>query len=419
MNEGLKKVIISWNKWIKHLTSLKERDKYYDTFNNSLASAYIGVRRSGKTTIACLNAIKQSKKICYINFEDPYFITNSDVLHIENIPDLYEEIFGQKPKILIYDEIQNIPYWEKLARKIIDTKSHKLIITGSSAKLLSSEISTSLTGRCLEKIISPLSFKEYLEFQNKNPKHEKEFLKALEGYFYTGGFPKVVLEKNKEKKQKLLEQYLQDIIYRDIIHRYELRDVVSIEKIVQYYFTNISSKHSFNSLQNAFNINIRTVQDYSYHLESAFLFFLVKKYDSNLKVQTRNPYKVYTIDTGLRQANAFYSSQDAGKLMENIVFIELKRRNNKDIYYFQNKQEVDFLIVKNGEPVTAINVTYSNLEKQSLYEREISGMLECMRTHGLKKGIILTKSLEKEELLNGREILFIPVYKFLLEESLI
>ncbi len=413
----IREIVEFWNNWFVNESNLSKRSLYdKKEINKSFGYAFIGVRRSGKTSIACMNAEHIKKgATCYINFEDPFFINNNDVSLLEQIPEIFKEIYKKKVELLILDEIQNIPNWERWVRKIIDTKSFQIFITGSSAKLLSSELSTSLTGRCLETKVWPLSFSEYLQFKGKH--NIKNYNIELEHYMLEGGFPEPTLEKNKTQKIEILRSYLQDIIYKDIASRYEIRQLSSLQSMIQYLLTNISSKHSFTSIKKAFDINVATAQDYALYCQSAFLLFFVKKYDRNLKVQSRNPQKVYCIDTGLRQANAFYHSLDQGKLIENVVFLELLRRN-ETVFYHQEKYEVDFLILELGLAVKAINVCYCDLKDEETYIRETEGMLECLKMHGLKQGTILTKSLDVQETRDGREIIFKPVYKFLLEKTI-
>ncbi len=409
-------IVKFWNDWLRDENSIA-RDSYVPSkFDKSLAAAYIGVRRCGKTSIAILNAKTKFKEICYINFEDPYFIENNNVMLLETLPQLYKKIYGKKPEILILDEVHNIPYWERYARKIIDTQSYFLIVTGSSAKMLSSEIATSLTGRCIETDIWPLSFKEFLFFTKKTCKKDDDYLKALDKYLQTGGFPKKVLQKGHDTQTLLAREYLNDIVYKDLVQRFQIRDVGSLIKMIQYLLSNISSKHSFTSIKKAFGLDVVTAQDYAYYCEMAFLLFFVKKYDRNLKVQARNPQKVYCIDTGLRQANAFYHSLDSGKLLENAIYIELRRRGYKNIYYHQNNFELDFVLVEGANPVTVINVTDSNLEDEELYDREVGGILEASQAYGLTGGVIITRSKFTEEIIDGKRIRFIPAYYFLLNK---
>jgi predicted AAA+ superfamily ATPase len=407
----LETVIKYWNDWVLE-AKFKERSGYSQIKpDKSIAQVFIGVRRSGKTSLSIVNACQFETNFCYVNFEDPFFINNNSFEILDQIAGTYQKIYKTKPRLLILDEIQNIPYWERWLRKVIDTEAIKIFITGSSADLLSSEIATSLTGRAIEHTIWPLSFQEFLDFQKIK---SKDYKKSFQKYIQEGGFPKINLEKTNQIQ--LLQNYLKDIIYKDIMSRYEIRNLAGLESVIQFILTNISSKHSANSIKNAFNINTHTVQEYLDYCESAFLLFFIKKYDRNLKIQSRNPQKAYCIDTGLRQANAFYHSLDTGKLVENIVFLELKRRGY-ELFYHQGNYEVDFLITQSGVVTQAINVCYSDLNNQETYDRELNGILECIKEHGLSEGTILTDSLNTEIWLDNRKIIFKPVIKFLLSKS--
>ncbi len=396
----------NYQDWAKNMAP---RMGYDLELPRDLARALIGVRRCGKSYLSAQINKRHLSSTCYVNFEDPYFSLNSEVSVLDQIPTAFKQLYGSEAKYLVLDEIQNIKNWEKWVRKIIDAKKYQLIITGSSATLLSSELSSALTGRCLETKVWPLSFREYLKFK---PCSTDNYLSELEQYFNDGGFPRVQFG----NKDELLRQYLQDIIYKDIVVRHAVRDIAALNTVVQYLLSNISSKHSFSSIKKAFGINVDTAINFANYCESAFLLFSIKKYDRNLKVQSRNPVKVYSIDTGLRQVNAFYHSTDIGKLAENVVFIELKRRGHK-LYYHQANYEVDFLVVDGLRPSQAINVCYDNLEKAETYERETQSMLECLEEYNLIEGLVLTKNYEDNVEFDGYKIKFLPLYKFLTKEQ--
>lgn len=406
----LENVILYWSDWLENESKLIGRVNYKcPSKDKSIVYAYIGVRRSGKTSLACLHGQQMSKNLCYINFEDPYFFVNNSVSELEQIPGLYEKLYKKKLELLILDEIQYIQGWEKWVRKITDTAKYQVIITGSSAELLSSELASSLTGRNIVTRVWPLSFEEYLLFSRT--KQKKDYGKDFEKYIQIGSFPKLVLEKDSGKRAVLLREYFNNILYKDIVTRFDIRNIVSFKTVMQYLLTNISSKHSFNSIKKAFGIEVETAQDYADYANQAFLFFFLKKYDRNLKVQARNPQKVYTIDTGLRQANAFYHSLDIGKLVENLCCIELLRRGH-NLFYHQGDYEVDFLIENLGRITGAINVCYDDLNQTSTYEREVEGMLEALRSYGLDQGTIVTKSLDLQEQIDSRQINFVPCWKW-------
>jgi len=382
---------------------------------NDIGKALIGVRRSGKTT----SSIKMFKDhnletVLYYNFEDPLFYPNAKATDIENLISVAEEYSKVKIEVLIFDEIQNVDGWERSVRKIIDSKKYKVVVTGSSSKLLSKELATAIAGRAIEKIIWPLSFKEFLLFKNLNLTQVSN--SHFREYLMWGGFPEVVLAKEEERLD-ILNQYFSDIVLKDIINRNQIRNKRSLDMIVNYYYTNLSSLHSYSSIKKAFSLGVDTVLSYTRMLSEAFLIFEVERFHHNLKVQSRDPKKVYVIDNGLRKIVARSINDDLGKLLENLIYLEL-RRQNKKVMYFKQKQEVDFLILENYIPIQAIQVTASNLEDEKTYNREVTAILECIRECRLEKGIILTWDREEKIKIAGKIIEFIPAYKWLLDSSL-
>jgi len=268
----LKKIIDDWNTWTKQVTrsKFKRHDLQINYITNN-AIALIGGCRTGKTFYALEIAEALQKKFLYMNFEDPYFIENNSVAELDKLIEVYTEYCFKEPELLILDEIQNIEYWERWVRKIIDLKKYQIIITGSSAKLLSSEIASSLTGRSLSYKIWPLSFLEYLKFKNIN--HElncNERLAYFKQYLIEGGFPEPTLINSYTARSLELMQYFEDILNKDIIRRYEIRNSKKLFLVASYYLTNVSSHHSTHSVKKALNINAETVGDYTSFLEDAF-----------------------------------------------------------------------------------------------------------------------------------------------------
>jgi len=362
----------------------RELSDYSNTLDKFIL-AFIGVRRSGKSTLAYLTAQRISKKkFLYINFEDVFFIENNRISIFDELIAAFTELNACEPELLIFDEIQNIPHWEKWARQTIDTRRYKLIITGSSAKMLSSEIATSLTGRCIEQKIYPLSFIEYLQFKELEPVSEIEAQAHFKQFLIEGGFPAAVLETSEITRKTILMNYLQDLLHKDVISRYEIRNVAILNALTQYYLTNISSTHSHHRIKNFLECNLDTVRDYSHYLQSAFLFFELPRYHHNLKTQIRDPRKIYCIDTGLRNANAFYHSEDLGKLAENAVFVELLRSLDpcNKLFYFKNEDcEVDFLVVEGFRIKQAIQVSWSDLSDKRIRDRELKALRDIAGQH--------------------------------------
>ncbi|MBS3128458.1 ATP-binding protein [Candidatus Woesearchaeota archaeon] len=381
----------------------------------------IGSRRAGKTFYFyhIMKTLHVSKdKILYLNFEDDRILP-LELKDMDSVLEAYYELYPDNKKSRIYlffDEIQNIDKWEIYIRRIYDNENVKIFVTGSSSKLLSKEIATSLRGRTLAFEIYPLSFKEFLEFNNQKIDKEVFYSKQrfvlsemFEKYLNFGGFPEIAIEKNNLQYQ-ILANYFEVMIYKDIIERFSVRNIKFLKELSKYILTNIGKKFSINAYYNTVKQNASTSKSallkYLSYLEEANMIMLIPFFSYSLKVQNVNPKKVYCIDTGLRNAVSFKFSKDEGKLAENIVFLELKRRD-KEIFYWEDKNEVDFIIKDKSEKITAINVTYTN----EIDEREINSLLDFRKKYEkCTELIIITKDVEKEE--NG--IKYIPIIKWLL-----
>lgn len=409
----VKETIDSWSGWLAacHQESLR-RDLSLN-LPEKASLAVIGVRRSGKS-YAAANLIKPHAQTTFcMNFEDPFFIQNHAVSILDDLISVYTEFSPSAPQVLLFDEIHNIDGWERWVRKTVDLKKFRVVLTGSSAKMLSSELATTLTGRCISQTVWPLSFKEYLSFQKKSCQGPDEYLGALRNYLHWGGFPEVTLLTEEGQRKERLRQYFTDILYKDILKRYEIRSPRSLELVARYYLTNLSSLHSYNSIRKAFGMNVETAADYTSFLQDAFLLFEVSRFHPNLKVQTRDPKKIYAVDTGLRNANASSPQEDLGKLAENAVYIHL-RRMGREVTYYQGKGEVDFLLTEFGKPQEAIQVCYDDLKEGSTREREVGSLAECLNHLELKEGTILTLKAEENLKRENKMIHLIPLFKWLL-----
>lgn len=406
-------IIEDWSENAKLILAESQPREQTIEFSKTNAVALIGVRRCGKTSLALLLAQKLSgTRYLYINFEDPRFIEYNDYSVFDILITTYIEVQKHYPLAIVFDELQNILGWERWVRKFVDSKKTKLIITGSSAKLLSSEIATAVTGRVLEYRIWPLSFKEFEQFKNKNT--PQEGLSLLPEYMEYGGFPEVVLTPQHPLKDKILKQYFTDILFKDVMSRKGIRDKHILDQITYHYLTNISSHHSYSALKKAYQLGGNTPLNYTHYLQDAFLIFEVERFHKNLKVQARDTKKIYAIDTGLRNLNSKSLSEDLGKLLENIIFLTLLRKGKK-ICYFKEKLETDFVVIHNDKPIQALQVTDSDLEEEKIYQREVNGLIECLKLTELNTGTIITRNrketLKKEgfkiELISAREWLLL------------
>jgi len=370
-----------------------------------------GVRRSGKSTLL-KEFSSYYKDYGYVNFEDERFLDFT----YKDFNTLFESFLeiNTNIKTFFFDEIQNISGWEKFVRRLF-TDRFKIFVTGSNANLLSSEIATSLTGRNLKIELYPFSFEEYMSyvgFPLKNiytTKERTQISNYLADYFKYGGFPEVVKTKNYEE----LTGIYQDILIKDLLVRLKIRDSKDFRELALYLLSNISKKISYNKIKNLFKFsNTSKVKNYVDFLAEAYMFFTVTKYAPSLKKQLVSNRKIYAIDMGIINAVAFQFSKNKGRLMENLVFLELKRRN-KDIFYFEDKSECDFLIKEGMQIIKAIQVT-DNLSDLDTKKREINGLLEAMDQFKLSEGLIITTDVEKELLIEKKKIKIVPLWKWLL-----
>lgn len=376
-----------------------------------------GIRRCGKSTL--LHEIRNlnAESDYFLNFDDDRLIQFS-VKDFQLLLEIFLELFGEQ-SFFYFDEIQNIPGWERFVRRLYDQRK-KVFITGSNASMLSRELGTHLTGRYLQYELFPFSFREFLAL-NKVGFTEKDLVTTsgrtmlkrwFNDYFLRGGFPEYLKNNNREYLKSLYES----ILYRDVMVRNKITNEKEILELVYYLASNIGKLVSFNRLKNTIGVrHAVTVKNYLNFLENAYLVFLVNKYDPSLKIQMQNPKKVYFIDNTLSRELGFHTSADKGRFLENLVFLEL-RRNGRNVYYHKQKHECDFVIREKNKIVAAIQVCWS-LEVENTRQREVAGLVEAMERYGLTEGMIFTESEEETITLKQLKIRVVPVYKWLLQEG--
>ncbi len=430
MKKIFQRVIVDFQE--RKLPELIERE-YEVPIDTKKIISLIGIRRSGKTSIL-FNIIKklQSKKkipkenIIYINFEDDRLF-DATLIELDDLIKGYYELYPKKRDEKVYfffDEIQNIKNWELFVRRIYDTLNIQIYITGSSSKLLSAEIATSLRGRTIVFEIFPFSFKELLLYKkikiNLNSSNSLSHIKnSFESYLIDGGFPECV-DEDKFIRKKILRDYMDLIIYKDIIERHSIKNRELLKHLIKYCFTNIGTLLSINKFYNelkslGFKLSKDSLFEYFSFLEEAFTFFRVPIYRNSIEEELRHSKKIYAIDNSLRSLFTFSFSDDFGKLYENLTYLHL-RRNTNEIYYYKVKQEVDFLAIINGEKKILINVCY-DLSNAKTKKREISGLVEAMTYFNLKESILVTNDEEESIIeIDDYKIYIKPLYLFLLEK---
>ena len=331
-----------------------------------------GIRRSGKSTLMHQLIHQLDQDFAYFHFEDPRIFGFS----LDDFPKL-EEVLGDT-SYYFFDEIQNVPQWELFVRKLHD-QGKVICITGSNASLLSKELGTRLTGRNITKELFPFNYNEYCTFYSY-----KQDSDSAAKFMNDGGIPLFL----KTHEITYLHQLLRDILYRDIIARYGIRNGKLVEELTLFLISNIAKPYSLNGLKKTFNLgSANSVSDYVSWLEDSYLFFSLPRFSWSLKSVAVNQKKIYSIDTGFAQANSLSFSSDKGRLFENMIYLSLRRKFT-DLYYFREKGECDF-VVKEKEKVTQVVQACFELNSDNL-QREMNGLKEAMDFFGLQEGTIVT-----------------------------
>ncbi len=429
------KILDDWNFWRKKINTGVKRDFYLGRLKKFLAAQQIvvvtGARRSGKSFIMRQLASDLIKKginknqVLIINLEDPR-LSNLNLDLLQKIFETYLEFLAPKesPYVLL-DEIQEVENWEKWVLMLQELKKAQVILSGSNAKLLSKELSTLLTGRHLDLEVFPLSFKEFLHFNNLTIKNqldlanqETKIKSLLRIYIENGSFPEVTL--NPPGKEILLT-YFGDILEKDLIKRYKIRKTEKFKDLLKFYFSNISCLITFSSLKKSLRISTDTIEKFSTYFETNYLLFFLKKFSYKIKEQEKSPRKVYAIDTGLANAIGFRFSENIGKLVENIVFLELhrKRVQNPDLelYYWKDERhrEVDFVVKEKKLLKNLIQVCW-DVSNFATKEREINSLLRASERLKCDNMLVVTSDFAGEENVRGKKISYIPLWRWLLTE---
>lgn len=390
--------------------------------------ALVGVRRSGKSTVArqLIEFLIKEKRvkprnILLLNLESPLLNRfKNDPGNLAKIFEEYLALVEPKGKVFVFlDEVQFFSDWQVFVKSLYEKGGVKFFITGSNSRLLSAEMATLLSGRSIVKKIYPFNLAEIADVRKigvrsavEKIRNEGKLKKVFGEYLKVGGFPEIVLEKKKEIRQEILINYYKNILYQDIVPRFEVKKTREIENLLLYLFSNIGQKYSYNALSNFLQMNDKTVKEYVGFFEKSFLLFELSNYQYSLKKQENYPKKAYAIDNGFISAVSFSFSENFGRFLENTVFLGLLGAG-KEIHYHFEKHECDF-VVRSGRKITeAIQVT--KVLDHNNEKRELAGLLEAMEKFKLKSGLIITENQEEERKVKGKKIKIVPAWKWLLD----
>ena len=381
-----------------------------------------GIRRSGKTFILYDIFRRNRDAALYLDFEDDRLagFTAADFLTVQDaFLELRPETAGRI--VYLFDEIQHVEGWERFCRRVTERENAAVYVTGSSSKLMPLEVDTAIRGRAWSVAVFPFSFPEFLQLRmgrlDRNEilygTEKVETKRLFAEYAKWGGFPETALAADPLDKTKLLKEYLRAMFFRDLVERYGMTNIALFDALADKLFSSFSTRLSltafYRQYKDLFPFSKDLLFQYFHNFEESMLIFAVRKFSESSYKRSRNPVKIYPADTGLCRRVA---SEDAGRILENVVFIELARRDG-EVYYFEEKQECDF-VVKDGEGAgfAAFQVCRELTDENQ--RRETGGLIAACRRLNVTEGTILTDDQEWEEEAEGIKISVRPVWRWLI-----
>ena len=425
-NEVIREYLIDFQK--KEFPQMIERE--LNVRDSGKIKTIIGPRRAGKTFFLYQKMREMLKKgvnkenLVYLNFEDPRLI-DFDFKEIREIIKLQWQIFPSDGKLHVFiDEPQEIKRWDIAVRALHD-EGFDIYISGSNSKLLSKEIATSLRGRTLSYMLLPFSFKEFLklrrlaDFKIFSSKEKANLMNLLDEYIEFGGFPEIILEKDKENKNKIIQEYFNLIVYRDIVERYKIKNTELIRWLIKSLINSYSREFSINKLylilkSKGMRLSKNSLYSYASMLQDSMFAFFLSKFDYSARKKEFSINKAYINDVGF--SKILESSKDLGKRMENVVFLELERRRKTfvELYYWKNvlQEEVDF-VVKERKIKQLIQVCY-DVDDYDTKKREMRSMLKASKELKCNNLLVITYDEDRNEIIDGKNVRFVSLWKWLL-----
>ncbi|HJW87436.1 MAG TPA: ATP-binding protein [Candidatus Brocadiaceae bacterium] len=379
---------------------------------NDLIKVIVGPRRAGKSVFAI--QMLEGLDFAYLNFDDERLL---DINDYDDLLKAIRQVYGETKHIL-FDEIQNLKNWELFLNRL-HRKGLNLLVTGSNSHLLSRELATHLTGRYIQFQILPFSFSEFLRARNfvidemlDMKERQGILLNLLNEYLDKGGYPEVLL-KNVDPKS-YITTLVESILFKDIVKRYHVRYAKKLHDLGLYLITNHSNEFSYTRLKNVLEFkSVHTVENYTDYLNEAFLTFNTERFSYKVKEQMKSPRKVYAYDTGVINAVKFKTAPDTGRLIENLVAIELLRRG-KEIYSYKTRdgKEVDFAVKEGMRVSQLIQVCYA-IDDYKTKKREVNALVKAADETGCDNLMALTWDYVAKETFGKREIHYLPLWKWL------
>lgn len=392
----------------------QQRHTKYDAdelLQNSLIKLITGPRRVGKSVFALL--MLQGKNFAYLNFDDNQLLEKWDEdLAMSALDDVYPDY-----DFMLLDEIQNLPDWDLWVSKLY-RRGKNLIITGSNANMLSSEMATVLTGRYLQIEMLPFSLDETMRWKNISPDREEQAAQAIvlaDDYMRNGGYPETIPARGITKSY--LSTLFDSILLKDVAQRHNVRNTTDLYNLATYLLSNFCNPISANELAGELGLSsVATTKKFCDYLNEPYLFFYLPRFNNKLKLMNKAPKKVYVVDNGFVQSTAFNLSENLGRLLENQVFVELLRRGyipGQTLFYYRtrNDKEIDFVTRKSAKVEQLIQVCY-DMTSERTRKRELAALVEAAEELHCDNLLVITNSQEEKIEWKDRLISIINVPKF-------
>lgn len=376
----------------------QQRHTKYDAvelLQNPLIKLITGPRRVGKSVFALL--MLQGKNFAYLNFDDNQLLENWDEeLAMTALDDVYPDY-----DFMLLDEIQNLPDWDLWVSKLY-RRGKNLVITGSNAKMLSSEMATALTGRYLQIEMLPFSLDETMRWKNISPDREEQAAQAIvlaDDYMRNGGYPETIQARSITKSY--LSTLFDSILLKDVAKRHNVRNTTDLYNLASYLLSNFCNPISANELAGELGLSsVATTKKFCNYLNEPYLFFYLPRFNNKLKLMNKAPKKVYVVDNGFVQSTAFNLSENLGRLLENQVFVELMRRGcipGQTLFYYRtrNDKEIDFVTRKDAKVEQLIQVCY-DMTSGKTRKRELDALVEAADELNCDNLLVVTNAQQEK-----------------------
>jgi predicted AAA+ superfamily ATPase len=393
-----------------------------------------GVRRCGKSSLFLLTMNHllttgvAARQILFLNFDDErlqFTVEDWDEI-LQAYRELYPDI-NMHDVYIFFDEIQMTTGWQQFVRRIYDQETKHIFLTGSNSRMLSSEIATSLRGRTIQFEVFPLSFDEYCRFKGTatdiyHTATQAKIIHLFQEYLHHGAFPEIV-RSDPAYREQILQEYFFVMLYKDLVERYNIRNPAPVKYFIRRILANLTKPTSINKIYNELKsqgvtVGKNTLYELAEQTASIYLFFTLPKYEKSLIKESSADKKYYCIDNGFRNALSVSHSEDNGALLENLVFLHLRRKAffQHRLYYYKNKKECDFVVTDQSKVTELIQVSWDISDEQTK-KREIAGLMEASETTGCRQLTIVTADTEKEITEGDKTVFVVPAWKWLLQKA--